>query len=255
VNVTGTARLLEALDQAGHVPSHIILASSRAVYGEGRWVDPADDRIFTPGHRAVEQLMRGQFDVIAPSGAVGLPLANDHSKMMPAPTSIYGVTKLAQEQVLSLWCEARGVPLSILRLQNVYGPGQSPHNPYTGIMGLFHRVAARGLPIEVYEDGKIGRDFIFIEDVASAIAAAIGKPPTFRRVLDVGRGTAIEVLEAARRIASLHDAPEPRISGAFRHGDIRWAFAAINELELELGYVAKIDFDEGNRRLAEWLRG
>lgn len=255
VNVTGTARMLEAFDQANHRPSHIILASSRAVYGEGRWVDPADQSVFTPGHRSLEQLKAGQFDVIAPSGEVAAPLAHDHSKMRPEPTSVYGVTKLAQEQLLTLWCDARAVPLSILRLQNVYGPGQSPHNPYTGIVGLFHRVAAQGQPIEVYEDGRIGRDFIFIEDVASTIVAASRKPPSSRRVLDVGRGAAIEILDAARSIASLYGAPEPQISGAFRHGDIRWAFAAPAELERELGCTAKVDFAEGNRRLAQWLHG
>ena len=59
------------------------------------------------------------------------------------------MTKLAQEELLTLWCAARGVPLSIFRFQNVYGAGQSPHNPYTGIVGLFHRVAAAGGRIEV----------------------------------------------------------------------------------------------------------
>lgn len=253
VNVTGTARMLEALDRANHRPTHMVLASSRAVYGEGCWADPETHEMFMPGHRSVEQLTSGQFDVIAPSGAVAQPLPHDHSRMSPLPTSIYGVTKLAQEQILGLWCMARGIPLSILRLQNVYGPGQSPHNPYTGIVGLFHRVAAQGLPIEVYEDGMIGRDFVFIEDVVECIVAAIARPPDKRRLVDVGSGVATTILDAARNIAAIYDAPDPRITGAFRHGDIRWAVAAPGDLRAELGCTVSIDFSEGNRRLSEWL--
>jgi dTDP-L-rhamnose 4-epimerase len=254
VNVTGTARMLEAFDRANHRPQQIVLASSRAVYGEGRWLDPTDGSIFNPDHRSVEQLVAGQFDVIAPSGARASPLPHDERTTTPLPTSVYGVTKHAQEQILRLWCIARGVPLSILRLQNVYGPGQSPHNPYTGIVGLFHRVAAAGSAIEVYEDGRIGRDFVFIDDVASCLAAAVRNPPESSRLVDVGTGIATTIWQAASDIAALYAAPEPRVTGAFRHGDIRWAVAATERMKEDLGRVAAISFAEGNRRLAQWLR-
>ena len=253
VNVTGTAQMLEAFDRANYRPQHIVLASSRAVYGEGRWVDPVDNRIFRPGHRPVEQLERGEFAVIAPSGRPARALPHDQTAMSPNPVSVYGATKLAQEQIMTLWCLARRVPLSILRFQNVYGVGQSPHNPYTGIVGLFHRVAAAGSSIEVYEDGMIGRDFIYIDDVARCITSALEKPPTSERILDVGRGEATTIIDAARAIASLYGAPEPRISGAFRYGDIRWAVAATDDLRSELAFQSQIGFEEGNRRLSEWL--
>ena len=254
VNVTGTAQMLEALDRVGHVPEQIVLASSRAVYGEGRWVDPVNGLIFAPGHRSVDQLQRGQFAVIAPSGEPARPLPQNQSDTPPLPASVYGVTKLAQEELLTLWCAARGVPLSIFRFQNVYGAGQSPHNPYTGIVGLFHRVAAAGGRIEVYEDGLIGRDFIYVDDVARCVALGIERPPAARRLLDVGTGEAKTILEASKIIAALYGAPEPRISGAFRHGDIRWALAATRPLRDELGFEARIGFEEGNRLLGEWLR-
>lgn len=255
VNVTGTAQMLEAFDRSGHIPGHIILASSRAVYGEGYWVDPADGCEFAAGNRSVEQLRQAQFAIIAPSGAPARPLPHDHSRMFPMPSSVYGSTKLAQEQILALWCAARGVPLSVLRLQNVYGAGQSPDNPYTGIVGLFHQLAASKASIPVYEDGAIGRDFIYIDDVARCLAAAIAKPPMVKRVIDVGSGKAMTILEAAQAIAAFYDAPDPHITGAFRHGDIRWAVAAPGQLERELGERAAISFGEGTERLAEWLRG
>lgn len=254
VNVTGTAQMLEAFERAEHVPNHIVLASSRAVYGEGQWLDPADGLAFTPGNRSVDQLERGDFVIRAPSGAEAQPLPHNHAITPAMPASVYGATKLAQEQILSLWCAARGVPLTVLRLQNVYGAGQSPHNPYTGIVGLFHRVAAAGQAIEVYEDGLIGRDFIYIDDIARCFLKAIEAPPANRRVLDIGTGSAMTVLESARTIAALYGAPEPRISGAFRHGDIRWAVADPRPLAEALEFAVQISFDEGSLRLSEWLR-
>lgn len=254
VNVTGTAQMLEAFERSGHIPQHIVLASSRAVYGEGQWLDPADGEIFSPGNRGADQLERGEFAILAPSGAKARPLPHNHAETPPLPASVYGATKLAQEQILMLWCAARGVPLTVLRLQNVYGAGQSPHNPYTGIVGLFHRVAAAGQPIEVYEDGLIGRDFIYIDDIATCFTNAIQSAPADRRVLDVGTGSAMSVLDAARTIAALYGAPQPRISGAFRHGDIRWAVADPGPLAEALGFKAQISFEDGSGRLSEWLQ-
>jgi dTDP-L-rhamnose 4-epimerase len=253
VNVTGTAQMFEAFDRVGVRPEHIVLASSRAIYGEGQWLDPANNRVFSPGHRPVEQLERGEFKVVAPSGETARPLPQDQAETAPKPVSVYGATKLAQEHIATLWCLARRVPLSILRLQNVYGAGQSPHNPYTGIVGLFHRIAAAGSPIEVYEDGQIGRDFIYIDDVADCIASALKKPPESLRVIDVGTGKVATILDVARGIANLYGAPDPLISGAFRYGDIRWAVAATDGLESNFGFLPRIGLDEGNKRLSAWL--
>lgn len=254
-NVTGTACMLEALQAAGIEPEHIVLASSRAVYGEGEWLDPATARRFSPGHRLAADLARGAFAVMAPSGVAATPLPHDHAQTPALPTSVYGATKLAQEHLLAAWCAARSTRLSILRLQNVYGAGQSPFNPYTGIIGLFHRVASAGEQIEVYEDGEIGRDFIAIGDVCTALASALRTLPAHRRTVDVGRGEAMTILAAATIIADLYDAPAPRISGAFRSGDIRWAVARADGLAAELGVRAGMDFVTGNIALSHWLHG
>jgi dTDP-L-rhamnose 4-epimerase len=254
VNVTGTAVMLEAVNEAQIIPAHILLASSRAVYGEGRWRDPADGHSFLPEQRTPEQLRQREFDFAAPSGQIAQPLPQDQRDTPPRPTSVYGATKLAQEHVLAAWCTARSVPLSVLRLQNVYGVGQSPYNSYTGILGLFHRVAAGGGAIEVYEDGQIGRDFIYIDDVTRSMAAALGDPPARSRTVDVGSSVVTTVLDAARLIAGLHGAPEPVISGAFRPGDVRWAVCSPQGLKDELGVEPGVGFMEGNRRLSEWLR-
>lgn len=252
-NVTGTAAMLEAFGRAGHQPEHVLLTSSRAIYGEGEWLDPGTGDVLRPGLRPHERLVRGEFGFTGPSGQAAVPLAHDQGRTPAAPTSVYGATKLAQEHILDAWCAAHSTKLSIMRLQNVYGVGQSPFNPYTGIIGLFHRIAAQGQQIEVYEDGQIGRDFIAIDDVVAALVLALARPPEGRRVLDVGSGSAMTVLEAAQIIAELYDAPSPRISGAFRDGDIRWASCSHDGLAEALDYRATVDFLPGNLALSRWL--
>ena len=253
VNVVGTTAMLDAFSRRGIKPKHFVLASSRAVYGEGAWRDEHGS-VFYPVPRSHAILSAGQWDPLPPSKE-GRATALPHSaaSIFPAPTSVYGATKLAQEHILSAWCGAMQVPLSVFRLQNVYGPGQSPFNAYTGIITLFIRFARKGQQLEVYEDGEIGRDFVFIDDVVSALVAGMQNPPTDRRTLDVGYGVATTILEAANTIAAQHSAPVPAICGKFRDGDVRWAVADPAPLAEQLDVRARVTFEEGARRVADWL--
>ncbi|AGG87746.1 NAD-dependent epimerase/dehydratase family protein [Rhodanobacter denitrificans] len=253
VNVVGTTAMLDALTRHGVKPRHVVLASSRAVYGEGAWCSESG-AVFYPPPRSHAVLASGQWDPLPPDGNGKVtPKMHSGRDVFPAPTSVYGATKLAQEHILGAWCGAMQVPLSIFRLQNVYGPGQSPYNAYTGIITLFIRQARKGLQLEIYEDGEIGRDFVFIDDVVEAIAAGIAKPPMDRRLLDVGHGVSTTIREAATVIASHHAAPLPKVTGKFRDGDVRWAVADPEPLADQLGVRAKVPFEEGVRRVAEWL--
>jgi dTDP-L-rhamnose 4-epimerase len=250
VNVLGTTELLDAMTVAGVKPDHILLSSSRAVYGEGAWT--ASGETFYPGARPHASLASGVWG-FSREGVEAEPLSHRAASVFPMPTSVYGATKLAQEHILAAWSAAMSTPLTILRFQNVYGPGQSPFNAYTGIINIFHRVARAGQAIDVYEDGQIGRDFVFIDDVAAACVAALRKPPEVIRILDVGAGQATTIIEAAQVIAAMHGAPEPQISGKFRNGDIRWAVAEPVDLARELGVSATVDFATGSRAVGDWL--
>lgn len=255
VNVVGTTVMLDALHRHDAVPAHIVLTSSRAVYGEGVWQD-ADGTQFYPPPRSHQQLAEGRWDHVGPSGTPARALATSARTTHPNPSSVYGTTKLAQELVVRNWAAAFAVPVSVLRLQNVYGPGQSPHNPYTGIITLFHRLAARGETLDIYEDGDIGRDFVLIDDVVSALVAAIESPPVgdAPRVLDVGTGEVTTIADAAAAIADYHGAPEPVVSGKFRDGDVRHAVADISDTRRELNWQWNHDFVAGSKAVAEYLR-
>ena len=130
-------------------------------------------------------------------------------------------------------------PSQCLRLQNVYGPGQSLTNSYTGIVTLFARLAREQRPLEVYEDGRIVRDFVFIDDVVDAVFAAVQTPATEPRCLDIGSGIATTIHELARKIAAICDAPEPIVVPKFRDGDVRAASCAIEPAKNKLRWRPK----------------
>lgn len=246
VNVLGTTRMLDALGRAGQVPERIILSSSRAVYGEGRWSRP-DGTIFQPGQRSHAQLSAGQWDF---PGATPLPSSVEST--IPTPTSIYGATKLAQEHLLSAWASSHDCELTVLRLQNVYGPGQSLTNPYTGIVSLFSQLAEAKRSIPLYEDGNVVRDFVYIDDVVSAFDAAItgrhGAGP-----FDIGSGIPTSLSDLARTVASYHGAPEPTVTGEFRDGDVRYAAAQLDAQVSRLGSAPKWRLDDGVAELQKWI--
>ncbi|RYB89485.1 NAD(P)-dependent oxidoreductase [Nocardioides glacieisoli] len=249
VNVVGTTQLLDSLTRAGHVPGHFVLTSSRAVYGEGVWRN-ADGSTFQPGLRTHAQLEAGQWD--HGDGAAHVP--NTVAGTHPNPINVYGATKLAQEQILSAWTGSHDTRLSVLRLQNVYGPRQSLSNPYTGIVSLFSRLAREGESIPLYEDGDITRDFVYIDDVVSALVAAIAhQPADHMRTVDVGSGVRTTIGDLAREIARYHSAPEPHVTGQYRDGDVRHASCTVEDTLRSLDWQPRVSLRDGVAGLQEWI--
>lgn len=256
VNVIGTTRMLDALAKTGCLPERILLASSRAVYGEGIWL-AADGAAVHPGQRTREQLERGQWDF---PGLTPIPF--EASTTAPHPTSIYGATKLAQEHIITSWSRSFGVEPIVLRLQNVMGPGQSLINSYTGIVTLFCRLAREGKAIPVYEDGQIIRDFVHVEDVADAMVSALkrsrvsvfaaaGDP--MLEPFDVGSGQAHTIEALASWIATYYRAPPPIVNGAFRLGDVRHAACDISRTMSALNWRPTRAFADGLLQICEWI--
>lgn len=247
VNVVGTTQMLDALRRNETMPGRIVLTSSRAVYGEGAWKN-SDGEIAYPGQRSVAQLESAQWDF--PDAE---PVAMDASSVTPSPVSVYAATKLAQEHLIQTWADSFGVEAVVLRLQNVYGPGQSLINPYTGIMSLFCRMAMGGKSIPLYEDGAVRRDFILIDDVASAVVAAATVSPAPRRALDIGLGSVHTISDAAELISAEYAAPAPHVTGAYRLGDVRHAWADIDRAQRELDWTPQYSLRDGIHRLVNWI--
>jgi dTDP-L-rhamnose 4-epimerase len=246
VNVVGTTQMLDAFARHKVIPQKIVLSSSRAIYGEGAWSSNTGEWHY-PGQRSSTMLANGIWDF---PGLTNHPFRADQTP--PNPTSIYGATKLAQEHILASWTKSFGVSLNILRLQNVYGPGQSLTNPYTGIVSLFARIAKAGKSIPLYEDGAMQRDFVFISDVAAAILAA-AQQRVSNVLVDIGTGSSISISELANIIAKIYSAPAPHVTGQYRNGDVRHAACTIESAREHLSWNPQISVEEGIHQLCVWI--
>ena len=167
-NLEGTAQIFEVLAKSpNHKVDRIVVASSRAVYGEGAYRCERDGVVY-PVPRSSAEKQSGYFDPFCPLCKKTCTAAATPESAPPQPSSFYGLTKLTQEQMVLLFGQVFGIPSVALRYQNVFGPGQSLQNPYTGILAIFSNLARVGQPIRVLEDGRESRDFVYIDDMVDA---------------------------------------------------------------------------------------
>jgi dTDP-L-rhamnose 4-epimerase len=215
VNVDGTRLAGETALEWG---CPLIAMSSRAVYGGGP--TECDEHGTSFGTPCCDR-------------AVPAPSREDDPHV---PVSVYGETKSEGEAALEP--VAAALPVTIIRPQNVVGPGQALHNPYTGVLAAFLARLREGLPLTVYGDGSATRDFLHVEDLAVLIAWAIDHPPAsgHARALNAGTGvrtTLDELAEAAAAGAPQGRAPIEHLP-VTRAGDIDHAVADLTRLN-ELG--------------------
>ena len=252
-NVQGTAVLLEAITERKETIRRVIVASSRAVYGEGRYM--LEGEYLYPANRLSIDMAKGLFEPrCAKTGRTLQVVATDEDSRIQ-PNSVYGVTKYTQEQMTLVNCRALGIPAIALRFQNVYGPGQSLSNPYTGILSIFSTRILHGQGIDIYEDGKESRDFVFIDDVVDSIVRSLERDEVRDEVFGIGSGMPTSVQTVAEELCRQYGREVPlRVTGAYRVGDIRHNFAATEKARALLGFQASVDFPTGIRRFAQWVQ-
>ncbi len=253
VNLAGTALLYDRLaKQPGHGIERIVVASSRAIYGEGAYTCSSHGMIF-PQPRASAEKKAGLFDPLCPICAAPCTSVPTPETAPFQPSSFYGLTKQVQEQMSLLFGEVLGIPSVAMRYQNVYGPGQSLKNPYTGILAIFSNLARVGAEINIFEDGEESRDFVYIDDVVRATVAAIQSPDTTSFAVNVGsneRTTVMQVAQAVNRYFG--EKSNIHISGAFREGDIRHGVADLNRARDVLAYQPSVQFEHGLHNFLAW---
>jgi len=171
------------------------------------------------------------------------------------PASVYAATKYAQEDLVRVACEALDIGYATLRLQNVYGEGQSLKNPYTGILSIFSTRIRRGLDLPIFEDGMESRDFVHVEDVAGAMLNCLVSATPINRVVNVGSGVGTSVMEVARQLVSSLGGNVPlRVTSEYRLGDIRHNVADVTQLNELLRSGVRIGLVEGLDRFASWVK-
>ncbi|MDD3771854.1 MAG: NAD-dependent epimerase/dehydratase family protein [Weeksellaceae bacterium] len=253
VNIGGTALLLDILANKPHEVKKVVIASSRAIYGEGRYWDDQLGFVY-PNHRSAADMEAGDFEVKYP-GASALKLKATDENSLIHPSSVYGITKQVQEQLVMTVCPAIGIAPVAFRYQNVYGPGQSLSNPYTGILSIFSTCILQNKPINIFEDGKESRDFVFIEDVVDATILGIENEAANGVVFNVGTGVATSVIQVVESLMENYGIKVPfNISGNYRLGDIRHNFADISKINSLLGFSPRVGFNEGIRLFTDWVK-
>lgn len=254
VNIGGTALLLDILANESHSVKRVVVAESRAIYGEGRyWSDELNSYVY-PEERPESTMASGDFEVKYDGCRSPLKLVATTEDSKLHPGSVYGITKQVQGQLVHLVCKSLGIESVSFRYQNVYGPGQSLSNPYTGILSIFSTRIKNGNGLNIFEDGKETRDFVYIDDVADATISGLFTPGISGEAFNIGTGVATDVLTVARTLIKHYGIEVPiNISGNYRIGDIRHNFADISKAAELLGFEPKWSFDKGIAQFCKWV--
>lgn len=253
VNINGTAIFLDYLVNREHSVRKVIIASSRAIYGEGKY-NCEQHGIIYPNERKEKDLLKGEFEPKCPVCNTNLMVLPTDENSKIHPSSVYGITKQNQEQMVLNVCQSINIPAVAFRYQNVYGPGQSLKNPYTGILSIFSTQIKNGNDLNIFEDGLESRDFVFIDDVVNATILGIEKEEADFEVFNVGSGKGTTVLEVAESLKKHYQSEiNIKISGNFRMGDIRHNVADLSKIENKLGFRSVFDFPAGVAEFANWV--
>ena len=142
-----------------------------------------------------------------------------------------------------------------MRLFNVFGPGQTLANPYTGVLAIFAGRLLAGEPPLVFEDGMQRRDFVHVKDVARAFRLAMEAPDAAGEIINIGSGVSHTVLDVARALAKAlgRDDLEPQVLHRSRAGDIRHCFADIGKAQLVLGFEPQHHLESSLGDLVAWV--
>jgi dTDP-L-rhamnose 4-epimerase len=255
VNVGGTALLLDLIANESLPIGKLVVASSRAIYGEGKYHCARHGAVFPPS-RSATAMQNGLFDIPCPTCGSPTELVPTDEDTPARPSSVYGITKLNQEQMVLTVGGALGISALALRYQNVFGPGQSLSNPYTGILSIFSTRIRNGHDINIFEDGKESRDFVFIDDVVDATTRAVEFEQPVVAALNVGSGVATEVMTVATTLQKLFGISVPTtVSGKFRIGDIRHNIADLTRVRAVLNFEPNTAFEMGMRSFVAWVKG
>jgi UDP-glucose 4-epimerase len=216
-----------------------------------------------PG-RDSEVNVRGTLNVLEAAGGCGAPVVftstggalygDDAPRptpetQMPLPLSPYGASKLAAEAYVRTWSVSSGIPHTICRLGNVYGPRQNPHGE-AGVVAIFSDHLHTGKSPTLYGHGKPTRDYVYVADVVDAMLTAKGNAGTY----NIATGSETDVLsvwaglrDAAERVEPGLKPPEPQFAD-LRPGELQHSCLDVSLAQRELGWSARVPIGEGLER-------
>jgi len=169
------------------------------------------------------------------------------------PQSPYAVSKQMNEIHARSYFKFYGIQSIGFRFFNVYGDGQDPSSPYSGVISLFTDKMNRSMPISIYGDGNQIRDFVHVNDVVKALI--IGAYSNVKNdVFNVGSGTPTSINDLFSILKEIYNYNKDASYLEKRKGDIQKSLSSISKIQNELGYEPSIDLFSGLKKLAEGLK-
>jgi UDP-glucose 4-epimerase len=168
------------------------------------------------------------------------------------PISAYGISKLSIEKYLHLYKHLYGLDFTVMRVANPFGPYQNPTRRQGLIAALMHRVLNHQ-PIEIWGDGNVVRDFVYVDDVIDALIGVIGYNGP-HRIFNVGAGVGRSVIEVAEDIASVFGHDIQRVFKPGRPTDVPTNVLDISLIGAELGWHPKTPWINALKQTGDWLK-
>lgn len=258
VNSVGTALLYELLVENKSQVKKVIVASSQAVYGEGKYTctcqSSGDNGVFYPNMRPEAQLREGRWEISCPK--CGQKMHNQPTdESIVNPQNQYAISKYSQELIALNTGKRYDIPTVVLRYSIVQGPRQSFFNAYSGACRIFVLSLYFNTPPPIYEDGKQLRDYVNIEDVVNANMLVLEDDRANYQIFNVGGGRAYTVLELYKEIAkALNKDMPPLIDGKYRFGDTRHIVSDISKLK-SLGWRPVHTIEKSVKDYVNWFKG
>lgn len=253
VNIGGTSILLDKLVNKEFAIEKLIVASSRSIYGEGKYTCEIDGIVY-PDARTDADMASGDFAVKCPVCSRDVEMLPTDEESLSHPVSVYGYTKKAQEELSLLVGDSIGLPVIAYRFQNVYGPGQSLKNPYTGILSIFSTQIKNQQDINIFEDGQESRDFVYVDDIVNAVVLGIEDSKGVTGVFNVGSDERLSVVDIATTLKDKYNSPVSlNVTGNYRLGDIKDNIADLSKIRSALGYEPATNFKQGISNFVDWV--
>jgi len=260
VNTVGTALLYEIAVERKVPLTRVILASSQAVYGEGKYQCTSLEcrgcdigmRTYYPDMRSTQQLANGEWEHRCPMCGATLA-AQWTDEQVVNPQNQYALSKYAQELLALRLGRYYGIPTVAMRYSIVQGPRQSFYNAYSGACRIFClRYLLDEAPV-VYEDGRQVRDFVDIRDVVAANLLVLDHPDAVDQAFNVGGGRAYSISEFAEIVRrEFHTDRVPVVRGEYRVGDVRHILSDVGKLRT-LGWSPQYTAVDSVHEYVAWL--
>lgn len=253
INARGSALLYEIIVEKKLPIKKVIVASSQAIYGEGKYHCKMKHTIF-PELRTTEDLKRRRWDFVCPYDSLFLTPEWVTEDDFIDPHNQYGISKFSEEKIAVKLGKRYHIPTVALRYSIVQGARQSPFNLYSGALRIFVTNLLAGSHPIIYEDGKQIRDFVNIHDVVQANLLVLENKKANFEVFNVGSGKRWTVLDFFNMVKKvLKKDIQPEMNGSFRIGDTRHIMSSIEKIK-KIGFKPKFFIEDSITEYAQWVQ-